>query len=99
MADNEILKELTDIKAMLVEQGILKKEVLTFDEAVIFLSISSSYLYKLTSSGAISHYKPHGKKIYFKRSQLQDWLLSHPAKLQIDINTEASTFVTLNENK
>src|SRR4051794_38126424 len=99
MADNEILKKLSDIQAMLVEQGILKKDVLTFEEAVIFLSISSSYLYKLTSSGAIKHYKPHGKKIYFKRVELQDWLLAHPVKLHTDTNTEASTFVTLNEPK
>ena len=42
------------------------KNVLSFDEASKFLSLSKSYLYKLTSAGLIPHYKPQGKMIYFE---------------------------------
>ena len=41
------------------------KNVLSFEEASRFLSLSKSYLYKLTSAGLIPHYKPQGKLIYF----------------------------------
>lgn len=37
------------------------KEVLTLEEASLFLGLSKSQLYKLTGSCAIPHYKPGGK--------------------------------------
>jgi len=51
------------------------KETLDFNEAAQYTNQSRSYLYKLTSQGLIPHYKPNGKKIYFKRSELDEWLL------------------------
>ncbi len=42
------------------------KEILTIEEAAEFLSVSKSYLYKQTSAQAIPHYKPTGKRCYFK---------------------------------
>ena len=41
------------------------KDVLTLDEASVFLDASKSQLYKLTRTFAIPHYKPNGKTIYF----------------------------------
>ena len=43
------------------------KEVLTTAEASAYLGLSESYLYKLTSSKRIPHYKPNGKLVYFNR--------------------------------
>ena len=51
------------------------KEILTIEEAAEFLSVSKSYLYKQTSAQAIPHYKPTGKRCYFKRSELEAWIL------------------------
>ena len=48
---------------------------LTFQEATEYLDISKSYLYKLTSTAKIPHYKPNNKKIYFTKSDLQNFLL------------------------
>lgn len=53
-----------------------KNELLTFDDAVYMLGFSKSYLYKLTSQRQIPHYKPIGKTIYFKRSELMQWIES-----------------------
>ncbi|WP_421200641.1 helix-turn-helix domain-containing protein, partial [Aeromonas enteropelogenes] len=39
--------------------------------------VSICYVYRLTSEKRLPHYKPQGKKIYFKRVELLDWLLSH----------------------
>jgi excisionase family DNA binding protein len=53
------------------------KEVLTSDEAARYMGISKSYLYKLTMTGEIPHYKPTGKLCYFNRAELEQWLLKH----------------------
>ena len=42
---------------------LAKKKVLTLEEACDYAGISRSYLYKLTSTGAIPHSKPNGKLI------------------------------------
>ncbi|MCQ2077608.1 MAG: helix-turn-helix domain-containing protein, partial [Bacteroidaceae bacterium] len=60
------------------------KNVLSFDEASKFLSLSKSYLYKLTSAGLIPHYKPQGKMIYFEillSGKTQNSIKSHPEAL------------------
>ncbi len=43
-------------------------------EAAYYLSMSISALYKLTASGAIPHYKPNGKKIFFDKEELDAWI-------------------------
>lgn len=91
--------ELIEIKEQLtrIESGLLsQKSVLTFDEAAQFTGLSKSFLYKLTSSGRVPHFKPHGKVLYFDRSQLETWLLQNPVKTADEIEKEAVKFVTLN---
>lgn len=51
------------------------KSVLTIEEAVFLTGLSKGYLYRLTSSSEIPHYKPSGGKLYFKKSEIEDWLL------------------------
>lgn len=52
-----------------------QKTVLSFDEACKYCSISKSKMYKHTSSSNIPYYKPEGKLIFFKREELDQWLL------------------------
>lgn len=54
-----------------------EKEILSLNEATVFLKMSKSCLYKLTSQKQIPHYVPGGKKIYFKKSDLENWLLQN----------------------
>jgi len=92
--------ELIEIKEQLnrIESGLLlQKKVLTFDEISQFTGLSKSFLYKLTSTGRIPHFKPHGKVIYFDRSQVEAWLLQNPIKTADTIEKEAASFVTLNK--
>lgn len=49
-------------------------EMLTFKDACLFLGVSESYLYKLTSLKRISYSKPGGKLIYFRKQDLVDWM-------------------------
>lgn len=75
------------------------KEIYNFREACTFLDFSKSYLYKLTSSRQICHFKPHGKKIYFKRSDLEEWLLRNRVKTADEIEQEAIDYVAIKKRK
>lgn len=68
-------------------QLIAQKEVLTFTEACKYTGLSKSKMYKHTSSKNISFYKPEGKIIYFKRSELEAWMLrnKHSSKHEMSI--------------
>ena len=52
----------------------LSKELLTSDEAALYLGVSKSWLYKLTMRRLIPHFKPMGKLCYFKRAELDEWI-------------------------
>lgn len=66
-----------------------KKEALTFDEVCNYTGISPSYMYKLTSARKVPHYKPHGKLVYFKTQEINQWLLKNPVAMEEDIKSEA----------
>ena len=59
------------------KENINTKSVLTFQEACDYTGFSPSYLYKLTSSKSIPHYKPNGKMVFFDRLELEAWLKSN----------------------
>jgi len=71
----------------------LNKEILNFNDACQFLDYSKSYLYKLTYSRQIEHYKPNGKKLYFKKSDLEAWLLRNRIKTADEIERDAIDYV------
>lgn len=67
----------------------LNKEILCFSEACSFLDYSKSYLYKLTHLRVIPHYKPNGKKLYFKKVDLENYLLRNRIKTDSELQKEA----------
>lgn len=70
-----------------------QKSVLNLNEAAGFTGLSKSYMYKLTSRGEIPCYKPRGKKLYFKRTELEDWMLTNRKATTEDIEAEATRYV------
>jgi excisionase family DNA binding protein len=84
-------ERLSNIEALLLSQ----KTVLNFDEVAVYTGLSKSHLYKLTSTGGIPCYKPNGKHIYFDKTEIDKWLLSNKKKSNAEIESEATTFVTL----
>lgn len=67
----EIKQQLAEIKALTL---LAAKDMLTMDDAVLYTGLGKSYLYVLTCKNKIPYYKPNGKNIYFKKSELNDWL-------------------------
>lgn len=90
--ENQLLEKLSGIESLVTRFTI--KEVLSFNEACELLNLSSSYLYKLTHKQQIPHYKPNGKKLYFKRSELEAWLLKNRVKPLEEIEQDAINYVT-----
>jgi excisionase family DNA binding protein len=90
---DEILKRLDKIERLLESQNLVRKDVLNFNEASEYLELSHSHLYKLTSDGAIPHYKPQGKKIYFNRAELDAWLQRNRQTTKEEIERQAADYI------
>lgn len=89
----EIMQKLAVIEQLLQGNNLLKKEALTLEEACQYLDVSPSYIYKLTSTHQIPHYCPTGKKLYFKRSELDEWLLSNRHATRAEMDSKASNYI------
>jgi len=98
MAHEElILDKLTEIANKLDEQNLLQKTVLNFNEACKYLDVSPSHLYKLTSTKQIPHFCPQGKKLYFKREELDTWLQRNRKSAAGEIDQMAADYVIRNK--
>ena len=89
-SNEQINSKLDAILSLLNEQ---KSKPLSLDEAAVYLGISKSFLYRLTSTGAIPYYKPAGKKIYFSKSDLDGYILRNRRKGANEIEAEAVEIV------
>ena len=74
-----------------------KKEVLTSEEAARYMGISKSYLYKLTMRQQIPFYKPMGKMCYFKRDELEQWLLQNRYETAEELEERADEYLSHNK--
>ena len=66
--------QLEGIEKHIQEQTVLKKETMKLSEAALYLGISKSFLYKLTSKRSIPFYRPGNKLIFFRRIDLDAWI-------------------------
>ena len=71
----EILVRLQELKGLLIALQSAASKPFDLAEAAAYLKISKSHLYQRTSRREIAHYKPEGKKIYFRREDLDAYLL------------------------
>lgn len=83
-----------DKLALAIGRNVLlaQKDVLTLEEAAQYTGLKKSYLYKLTSTKAIPHYKPNGKNCFFKRTELEEWLTTNPVATTADLTAAAQAY-------
>ena len=71
-----------------------KDDMLSVAEASEYSGFSKSFIYKITSSNDAPFYKPNGKTIFFKRSDLDDFLCRKKVpsnqELRMDANNSLS---------
>ena len=94
MQDETILQKLNRIEQKLSEQVMLSKDMLNPEEAALYLNVSRSYLYKMTSRRMIPHYCPNGKKLFFKRADLIEFQQKNRKSSRIELEAEALSFTT-----
>lgn len=86
-----IEERLANIERKLDIQAQEAKNILTLEEVAEYTHLSKSYVYKLTSKGDIPYYKPNGKQLYFKRTEIDEWLLTNRNKTNQEIEREIAT--------
>ena len=99
MEVNQIIEKLSQLELKIDEQNLLQKEVLNFNDACKYLDISASHLYKLTSQKQIPHFCPQGKKLYFNRQEIDEWLMRNKQETSEDIETAAANYLIRNKRK
>ncbi len=91
---NVVLDKLEQLEKLITTNNLLQKQVLNFQEASQYLKVSPSHLYKLTSKRAIPHFCPNGKKLYFKREELDLWLLRNKQLSTDEIEEKTENFLS-----
>lgn len=77
---------------------IQSKEALTVSEVALMLGLSESRVRHLTSEKALPYYK-QGKNTYFKKSEIEDWMLQDRVPTNQEIKALATTHVVINHPK
>ena len=72
---------------------LTSKKVLTFEDVALLTGLSRSYLYKLTSTNQIPHYKPSGKQLYFDREEIENWLKQNRVETVEETERKATNYV------
>lgn len=89
MSEIEILRQ--EIRELKTISLMSQKDVLDMEEASIFTSLSYQTLYKMCQQKTIPYYKSKGgKKTYFRKSELTDWMLHKKVMTEDLIQAEAS---------
>lgn len=75
------------------EKPYFTKEILSVNEACLYMDISKSYLYKLTHTRLLAFSCPAGKKIYFKKEDLDKWMLKNRRPSIDEIKAQAAEYI------
>lgn len=85
-----------DIKQQLdrIEQYamIAAKTMLNIKEASFILGLSEQSIRGKVRSHEISCYKPNHNTLYFKKSELEDWMMQNRSKSMAEIESEAAAY-------
>lgn len=92
ISHEEIRSKLENIEQLLTSQSLTNKSIFNIDEVSIYTGLSKLYLYKLTSKNGIPHYKPNGKNVYFKKEEVDSWLLRNRQSTNEELNSEAINY-------
>ncbi len=92
-----ILDKLHRIEQILISENNgkdqLGKEMITVDEAAKLMGASKSYIYKLSFSRSIPVYKPSGRRVFFKKSDIINFLQQNRLMSQKEIEQEAINYI------
>lgn len=91
MTTDDIAARLDRIEQLTI---MAAKEALSFDEALSLTGFSRSHMYRLTSTNQVPHSKRCGR-LFFKKKELEEWLLSERVATDEEIESRADTYIAL----
>jgi excisionase family DNA binding protein len=89
-----IQNEIKEIKKLLLAQSVQQKEFLTVEETTVYLQLSKSCLFKMTSNKEIPFYKPGGKKLYFRKPELDEWVFKNRIPSNYELESEVENYLS-----
>ena len=75
--------------------GMLQTDILTVKQVTELYGISRSTVYAWVQQNRITYYKPSPKILLFRKSEIEDYLLSNRTPSKAEIEAEADTEVLL----
>jgi excisionase family DNA binding protein len=96
-----IMKRLDAIETLLhelrVTNSVVDKaqsdtHIMNIKQLAEYLKCSKSSIYKDTSTRKIPHYK-RGKRVYFKKTEIDEWITQLRVKTSREIEMEASAYI------
>ena len=76
---------------------VAESKPMNLKEVVAYMGTSTSAIYKLTSTAEIPHYKL-GKKLFFKKEEIDEWIYANKVKTRQDIENEANEYIARKRN-
>ena len=67
----------------------VEQKPLSVTEASEYCGLSKTYLYKLIHLGKISHYKPMGGKVFFRKNELDDFIFRNRVSADYELKEQA----------
>lgn len=89
----EILKVYKKLEELEKLTLLSAKEMFTIDEASKYLGMSKDYLYIMTCKKQIPYYKPNGKRLYFKKAELNEWLQRNRVNSVDEAESSAALYI------
>ncbi|MFY0653866.1 MAG: helix-turn-helix domain-containing protein [Cyclobacteriaceae bacterium] len=65
------------------------KEVFNLEDLCTYTGFKKSTIHKLTSKCILPHYKPTNKSLFFKRTEIENWLLQNKQHSEQEIVNRA----------
>lgn len=86
----------TNVRQILIEKGLETNlpanDILSIEQVCQYLKLAKQTIYGFTSKNEIPFFKK-GKKLYFKKTELEQWLLEGRQKTHREIRADAIDFI------
>lgn len=97
ITDESVLERLEQRLEQVEKYSLLAaKNVLTINDAALLTGLSVSHLYKLTSARKVPFFKPNPKLLYFKRKELEEWMMQNRVSTKAETEQAAVNYCVAN---
>lgn len=73
-------------------------QIMNISEVAKYIKVAKTSIYGMTHRNTIPHYKS-GKRLYFKKADIDEWIFSKRIKTRSDIEEEAMEYIRKNPRR